>query len=246
MKLLIVDDEIDAREALHALLLNYCSNDDQYFFAASVSEALNVIREEAPDLVFLDIEMPEHKGIELFEFVPDPKFQVIFVTAYDQYAVKAFEVAALDYLLKPVEPKKLVRAYHRAAENKRSESLKTQVALLSSQLKGNIESPKIAIPVAFGHQFVKADHIVGARADGAYTELWLEGEDNLYLSKRLNLVAELLPTSQFYRLNRSYVVNLSKVTGISKKDGGMVYLSNGEEIPVNRETREKLMEQVKL
>ena len=244
MKILIVDDELDAQNALHTLLLNYCNSADSYLFANNVVEAVNVIRKEEPNLVFLDVEMPRHSGFELFDFIKEINFQVVFVTAYDQYAIKAFEFSAIDYLLKPIEPKRLVNAYNRAAEKENHNDLRDRYIQLKNALTNNFNDYKITIPVAFGEEYIMASQIIAAKADGAYTELILEDKENLFLSKRISLIEKLFDDSNFYRLNRSYMVNLNKITKISKKDGGVVYLTNGYEIPINKEVRDKLSQKM--
>jgi two-component system LytT family response regulator len=242
MKILIVDDEIDAREALHILLKNYCPDDNEYYFASDVKEAVKKISTEQPQIVFLDVEMPVHRGFELFNFITNPTFATIFVTAYDQYAIKAFEVSALDYILKPVEPSHLIRAYNKAKEELEAVSLRERLEVLKNQITGSMANSKIVIPVAFGYEFVEASNIICVKADGAYSEIIMEGGANIVLSKRLNQLEEILPKDSFYRLNRSYVVNVNKIQLISKKEGGLVALSNGMEMPIQKESREQLIE----
>ncbi|MEL6638988.1 MAG: LytTR family DNA-binding domain-containing protein [Bacteroidota bacterium] len=244
MNILLVDDEFNARESLHILLENYCPGPDQYFFAEDVRQALGVLADESIDVVFLDIEMPIHKGFELFNFIPNPSFSVVFVTAYDHYAIKAFEVAALDYILKPVEAQHLIRAYHKARDKNSQEQIQERLAILYQGIHQTPRNERIAIPIAFGYEFIEASDIVCVKANGAYSEIMLERGNPLHLSKRLNQVFEILPPSVFYRVNRSYIVNVNKIKSLSKKDGGFLQLTNQVEILLSKKVREALIDKL--
>ncbi len=245
MKILIVDDETGARETLRLLIESFISGEHQIREAESVPMAVKLIQEESPELVFLDIEMPEYNGFELFNFVPNPTFSVIFSTAYNEYALKAFEVAAVDYLLKPIIAQRLVQAVDKAKERYHlkisSEQLKTFKDL---GLQSTFTTSKLAIPVSQGIDFVDKENVLYAKADGSYTRIYLEGREDIYLSKRLSLVEKILSHDCFIRINRSYIINSYHVAHISKSFGGMIRMNDGHEITIPKEKRELLFEKL--
>ncbi|MCT4582970.1 MAG: LytTR family DNA-binding domain-containing protein [Flavobacteriales bacterium] len=243
MKILIVDDEAGARETLRLLLENFISGKNEILEAESVPKAVKVIHEFNPELVFLDIEMPEYTGFDLFKFIPNPSFSVIFSTAYNEYALKAFEVSAIDYLLKPIIADRLVQAVNKVVKRNRSALTPDQIKTIKSlHEERSLDSSKLVIPVSQGYNFIRKDEILYAKADGSYTRIYLKGKDDLYLSKRLNLIEEVLKDECFVRINRSYIINFNKIAHISRALGGMVRMEDGHEISLSKEKRDFLIE----
>jgi two-component system LytT family response regulator len=187
--------------------------------------------------------MPEHSGLQLFEFisVENVSFEVIFTTAYSEYAIKAFEFSAVDYLLKPLRPNKVVIAFEKA--KKALHNTKSIERLL--ELKKALQSDKfnkLALPVEDGIRFIKLDDIMYCSADGMYTNFYLTNNEKLLISKPLKYFCELLDTKAlFYKSHRSYLVNLKYLQKIVKKEGTYIELENSVRIPVSKDKKEDLL-----
>lgn len=244
MKILIVDDEAAARETLRLLIENFIAGDHSIREAASVPDAVKAIQQEEPELVFLDIEMPEYNGFELFKFIPNPNFFVIFSTAYSEYALKAFDVAAIDYLLKPIIAQRLVEAVNKVM--KRTEPQEQIHVIRELESKDLFSPKKLAIPVAQGIDFIDREEVLYAKADGSYTHIYLKSKEDLYLSKRLSLVEDILKDDPFIRVNRSYILNFHHIEHISRSYGGIIRMIDGHEVSLSKEKRELLFKKFSL
>src|SRR6218665_1717398 len=183
IKSIIIDDEERARSSLLALLNQFCDNVEVVETCKSVPEGALAINKHHPNLVFLDIEMPEYNGFELLDFFRDVDFEIIFVTAFNEYALKAFDVSAVDYLLKPVDIDKLKAAVDKAEKKRSSSEMKEKLEALKEVFKTN-EFNKIAMPMADGLHFVNTSDILYLEADGAYTEIWLKNGSKTVVSKK--------------------------------------------------------------
>ncbi len=241
MKILIVDDEAAARETLRLLLENFISGNNKILEAESVPKAVKIIHEFNPELVFLDIEMPEYTGFDLFKFIPNPSFSVIFSTAYNEYALKAFDVSAIDYLLKPIIADRLVQAVNKFIKRNQPEFTIDQLNTIKRlNDESRLDKSKLAIPVPQGYDFIRKEDILYAKADGSYTRIYLKEKKDLYLSKRLNLIEEILKDPCFFRINRSYIININNITHVSRAMGGMIRMEDDHEISLSKEKRELL------
>jgi two-component system LytT family response regulator len=243
MKVLIVDDESKARSLLNTMLIEYCEDDLEIFQAESLKVCLEIIKKEVIDLVFLDIEMPQFSGLQLFEFISpeDINFEIVFTTAYSEYAIQAFEFSAIDYLLKPLRPNKIVDTLAKA---KKAIS-QNQVQLRLLELKRALNSEKfskLALPVEDGVEFVKLSDIFACEADGMYTKFYLSDNKTTLISKPLKYFTDLLENREmFYKPHRSHLVNLSYLNKIVKKDGTYIELENKMRIPVSKEKKDDLL-----
>lgn len=180
IKAIIVDDEKAARDVLFTLIERYCPQVTVVQMCSDVPSAVLAINQHEPDLVFLDIEMPNYSGFELFAFFKEINFQVIFATAYNQYAIKAFEVSAIDYLLKPIDIEKLELAVAKVLSNRSTQPVKEKLEQLEINLSGQHIS-RIALPVSDGLVFVAIDTIIALEADGAYTNISIRNaKKNVY------------------------------------------------------------------
>ncbi|MCO5259424.1 MAG: LytTR family DNA-binding domain-containing protein [Crocinitomicaceae bacterium] len=241
LKVLIVDDETNARAALRGMIENNFSNIEIVGEAASVPDAVKAIHKLKPNVVLLDIEMPGYLGIDILDFfdAKDIDFKIIFITAYNDYALQAFDIAAVDYLLKPTRIDQLNRAFDRIKNTLDSEASNYLV------LKENLESrgvKKIAVSSSSGVRICDINDIRNLKADGSYTHFHFVDNEKLTVSKNLQEYGNLEKTGSFYRVNRSYIVNINLIVRINKKDGGGVVMDNGEEIAVSAEKRNYLLQ----
>ena len=225
LRAILVDDEESARDVLQNLLLRFCPEVELVAKCKNVLIAVEVIKKEKPDLVFLDIEMPNHAGYELVRFFEEINFKIIFVTAYDQYAVRAFEIAAIDYLLKPIDISRLQKAVSRAVENKNLEHQSDQLSLLSSSLE-NKQLKNIIISDRGQQNILSIENIIAIEAQESYCIV--HTVDKKYtISKNLKhfeTILESLPL--FLRVHKSWIVNKSFIKHYSKSEL-TIQLSNG-------------------
>lgn len=239
MKVVIVDDEMNARAALRGMIEAHFPTMELVGEAANVPEAVKLIRKTKPQLVLLDIEMPGYLGIDLLDFF-DPQevdFKIIFITAYNDYALKAFDLAAVDYLLKPTRVEQLKRAFERVSQA----NVHAKESYFA--LKENLDQrtfQKIAIQTADGLLLTEVKNIRYFKADGAYTHIHFVDGQRITVSRSLQEYNPLEDTGLFFRVNRSYIINIGCIAKISKKDGGFIQMDNGDEISATLEKRNAL------
>jgi two-component system LytT family response regulator len=245
IKTIIVDDERKSRVTLENLLNANCPGVAISDGCDSIETALVSIEKHSPDLVFLDIEMPFNNGFTLFERIKHPKFDVIFTTAYDQYAIRAIKFSALDYLLKPVDVDELKNAIAKVKQKKESnQNQSLNFELLLSNLKS--KSAKIAVPTFDGLQMINAEEIIKCTAHESYTELTLTNGSKLMVSRILKEYEDLLSDLNFFRIHNSYLVNLTHIKKYIKGDGGYVVMSDGESCEVSRRKKTELLNKLSL
>lgn len=234
LKVVIVDDEKSGVTALELSLKEFCPEVEVVGKAYSAIEGVKEIQSKKPDLVFCDIEMPFMSGIEMIEGISNRAFDVIFVTAYNQYAIKAFKLSATDYLLKPVNILELINAINRIQQK--------QNTLLESNLKiDNLKaalSGKLSLPCLDGTEFVKIEDIIRIEADGSYSKVYTTEGKMYYVTKNLKYFEESLETESFYRTHKSYLINLKFIKKYSPlKDGGIITMSDDSEILISRNVK---------
>jgi two-component system LytT family response regulator len=244
IKAVIVDDEHYACQALVLLLKKHCPEVTVQAVCNNAKEAVKLIRDLQPQLVFLDIEMPFFTGFELLEILAPVQFDCIFTTSYDQYAIKAIRFSALDYLLKPVDPEELKAAVKKVA-GKREPSLQQQMEILLSRLhqpQGQV--PRIALPTLEGLQIIPVDTIIYCSASSNYTTLILKDNQKLLVSRTLKEIEEMLEEYRFLRIHHSCLVNLNEVKKYTRGEGGSLLLSDGSTVDVSRSRKEMLLKQL--
>ena len=239
LKTVIIDDEVDCINLLKFELGKHCPSIEVVGTFSSSTKALEEIELLNPDLVFLDIEMPQLNGFELLERLMPVHFNIIFVTAYNQFALKAFRFNALDYLLKPFDINDLVEAVAKVTTKPQPST--DQLTALQKELKGAAIS-KIAIPGQQGVTFVEINDIVFAEASNNYTKLVLLNKQQHIISKTLKDVQDVLEERHFLRVHRQYIINLNHVKQFFRGDNMYVVMDNGENIPVARSQKEKLVD----
>jgi two-component system LytT family response regulator len=225
IKAIIVDDEEGARDVLENLLLRFCTEVEIIAKCENVLKAVEIINQEQPDLVFLDIEMPNYSGFEIATFFKKINFKIIFVTAYDQYAIKAFKVSAIDYLLKPVDIEHLKNAVSRAVQQLNIEQQSQQLSLLSNTLE-NKQLKNIVITDKGQQHIISIESIIAIEAQESYCSI--HTSDKTYIAsknlKHFETILESLP--QFFRVHKSWLVNKDYIKHYSKSDLS-IQLSNG-------------------
>jgi two-component system LytT family response regulator len=242
IKAILIDDEVHCLDTLSILLSDYCQEVQVMERCMSAKQGLMAIGKHNPALVFLDIEMPAMNGFELLEQFTDIQFAIIFTTSYDQYAIKAIRFSALDYLLKPIDPKELIAAVHKVETQKHLPSAE-QFQMLMDQVK-NKESGlrKIAIPTAEGFELISADELIRCEADDNYTHLFLKNKTKIIACRTLKEMEEHLESfSSFIRVHHSYLVNLNEVTKYVRGEGGYLVMNDGSTVNVSRSRKEALM-----
>lgn len=243
MKAIIVDDEQANVNNLRMLLSKYCPQVKVIGTANNNKDALQLFEYHKPDLVFLDIQLDNDTGFNLLKLLPTRDFEVIFVTAYDNYGIQAIKFAALDYILKPIDIDELVSAIS-IAENKyknKDQSKQLDILIHHFQKDGSVPL-KIALPQQKEIKYVLISNILRCEADGAYTFFYFKDGDKVLVSKVLKEYSELLEANGFIRTHQSHLVNLAYIKSWLREDGGMLLMENGVKIPVSRLHKDKVIQ----
>lgn len=239
LQAIIVDDEVNAIATLEWEINKHCPEINIIGKYSNPVEALQVIQTQPPDILFLDIEMPRLNGFDLLDRIPNINFDVIFVTAYDEYAVKAFRINAIDYLLKPIIYTDLLVAVKRVQDkNKNADKTANENNLQIEKLKRSFN--KIPLVKSDGIEFIFPHHILYCKSEGSYTYVISETKRTL-ITKSLREMEEHLSEHNFMRTHRSFIVNLSHISKYIRVDGGYLVMSNGDKVAVSRRKKEELM-----
>jgi len=239
IRAILIDDERDALEMLEWQLQNYCPGVAIVAMCNSVATAIDAIKLHEPDLLFLDIEMPKRNGFELLESFPEPAFNVIFTTAYDQFAIKAFKYAAFDFLLKPIDADDLKETLSRYTK-KKAKPERSQIELLLQQLQAKKET-KIPLPTQDGILFVDAGTIVHCESSSNYCRIYFTNNTRLLIAKTLKEVEELLKDFRFYRVHHSHLINMQHIVRYVKADGGYIQMSDGSTVTISRQKKDEFI-----
>lgn len=243
LRSVLIDDEKHSLVSLEMELQKYCPQVEVVATCKGAKAGVEGILEHTPDLVFLDIDMPGKNGFQLLEEVRHIPFDVIFTTAYDEYAIRAFKVSAMDYLLKPIDPAELRNAVDKVVEKRENtDSHKKLDVLLTNFQYGREGFQKLAVPTMNGLDFIDVSEIAYCKADGSYTSIVTTGKSEFVLSKTIKETEELLKNPLFFRTHQSYLVNLNFISKYVKGSGGQLILHSGTVIPVARARKEALMQ----
>lgn len=230
LKVAIIDDEIHAIETLvYDLTEDFKSSVDILFTTTHPVEGVKRLRMEKPDLLFLDIEMPGLSGLDILSLIDDLDIQVIITTAHQEFAIQTVGTKAIAYLLKPIQPENLEAVINQALERKQNPA------------KTSLLKDKIAIPDMEGIELIPYDEIIYCKSDGNYTTLALIGNRKMTVSKPLKYFEENIFSEQFFRIHKSYLVNLTHVKKYLKRDGGVLVMINNDGLPVSRNSRNELL-----
>lgn len=238
IRCIIVEDEQHNRENLKNILDEYSPEVEVVAACSSALEGRQQILELKPDLVFLDIEMPGGDGFSMLESLDELNFEVIFVTAFTSYAVKAIKFSALDYIVKPIEIMELLKSINKASKKIKEKSDNSRmINLIENQHKeGN--KKVLALPLSDKIEFVEVANIIRCQADGNYTIFYLRDGEKLLISKTLKEYDELLSSFNFLRVHQSHLINLDEVKSFMKIDGGYILMRDGTNITISRQRRE--------
>ena len=242
IKSVIIDDEPKGRDTLKNMLARYCPDVIVAGEAGSVVDGYKLVNSSAPDLVFLDIEMPGHNGFDLLEMYSDIPFKVIFTTAYDKYAVKAIKFSALDYLLKPVDVDELIAAVSRVKSSNKKEPGQAKYETLLNNIKSDNRRKKVAISDIEGFIFVYVDEIVRCESDSNYTYIFLTNKKKITASKTLREFEDLFSEENFFRVHRSHLINIDHLKKYIKGEGGFALMSDDSKVEVARRKKPEFME----
>jgi two-component system LytT family response regulator len=239
---IIVDDEISGAIGLERLLNKYCTDVKVLASANSIDEAEQKISALNPDVVFLDIEMPFGSGFDLLNRIKNIRFEVVFTTAYSQYAIKAFRHNAIDYLLKPIDPDELKDAVKKCEERKGRETMDLKkIENLFSSLSQTNKVQKLPVHTPEGIVYLEPEKVLYLEADGNYTQIHLSGGQKYTSSRTLKEYEEMLPSREFFRIHKTSLVNLGHVKQYNKGEGGEVLMSDGSALEVSRYKKAELL-----
>ncbi len=247
LKVFLVDDEQKALETLSKALLTFFTNIEILGTATNVDDAYEQITLLKPELVFLDIEMGNESGFQLLEKFNAVNFHVVFVTAHEEFALKAIKFSALDYIIKPASISELKELFKKVEEKpvEKSDHLKVQ------QLFGNFLSPnknehKITLPIPSGYEFIKVEQILYLRASGSYTDFFLKDNEKFTATKNLKHFEGILDGYGFFRIHNSTLINTKYIKQIQKSAGGYVVMENGDELSISKSRKDEFMKALSL
>jgi len=244
MKAIIIDDELSGREVLKKLIEKSCPAVQVINAVNSIEKGLASIREDEPDLVFLDIQMPNGSGFDLLNQLEKISFQIIFVTAHDNYAIRAFKYAAVDYLLKPIKVAELIDAVNKASERIGSNHKNEHVNFLLNKInpaKKTFLNNKILLPTMGGYHIIDIPEIAYCKSDSNYTHFHFTDGSNILVSKTLKEFEPILLENHFFRIHRSAIINLNCIAKYNKGKGGEVVMKDGAILEVSREKKEEFL-----
>ncbi len=239
--MLIIDDNTSIREGLRIMLEAQGIEPSTIKEASNVQQGIAAIKQQQPDIVFLDVEMPDGTGFDLLKSLQPIDFQLIFITAHNHYAIKAFEFSAIDFLQKPIDEDELQRALGRARQALNRQDMEQQLKILSENLHNlHLQEKKIALRDQENIYFVKVQDIVQCQANGAYTLFHFDDQKTIIVSKTLKEYEEMLTPYLFFRAHHSHLINLNKIKQFNKLDSCLVML-DGSKIAVSVRKKEELL-----
>jgi len=242
-KCIIVDDEIGAREILVQMLKLYCTDIEIIGLAHNVDSAYELISSLNPDLVFLDIKMPDGSGFNLLERFPKLNFQVVFVTAHEEYAIKAFRFSALDYILKPVDPSDLINAVDKVSGINNVNDLDKQFKIMKENFynESTQTEKKIVLRTTENIYVIPISEVVRCRSEKNYTYFYFTNREKIIVSRTLKDFEEILTDHGFMRVHRSNLINLKYISRYEKSEGGYVIMLDDSRVDVSHRKKEKLL-----
>jgi two-component system LytT family response regulator len=242
MKIVVIDNETDVRETLHQLIEQINPSLHEVHEANGVTTGLSLIHSFQPDVVFLDVEMDDGTGFDLLRKLSTPNFQLIFTTAFNQYAVQAFKFSAIDYLMKPVNPFELANALLKASQKVQEKNLQRQLNILLQQVSGKpVLEKQIVLKDMEATYFVKVSDILYCKAEGAYTQFFLRNTDPILVSRNLHTHEEMLAPLGFLRSHHSSLVNPDHIKLYDRKTDSLV-LEGGHSVPVSQRKKDAVIQ----
>ncbi len=242
LKAVIIEDEEQSRSSLQSLINEFCENVTVIDTADSVMTGVKSINRHQPDVIFLDIQMPGQNGFELLEYFPEPSFEVVFTTAYSEYAVKAFELSATDYILKPIGIQNLRKAVKKVFEKRDLTLTQKRLQVLKENIN-NLEH-KIALPTKSGYSFIDLQNLIRCEAQSNYTMFFLKNNEKILVSKTLKVYEDILSEFNFIRINRSQLVNMNHICKYGRQKNPILIMSDNSELNVSEGRKEEFLNRV--
>lgn len=245
LKVVVIDDDANARQVLRVMLEEWATEVELLGEAEDVPSGVRLIQKIQPDLVFLDVEMPNYSGLQLLEFFnpEDIDFKIVFCTAFSEYALQAFRMSAVDYLLKPLQWSEVEAAIQKTRAAINQDWAKEQLLNLRDNLKNEKRVNKIALPVSDGFLFMPLDKLSHVEASGSYADVYDAQGQRMIVSRKIKELEEILQgDKRFLRVHRSFIINLDFIQKYVRQDGGYVLMENGAQVPISREYRDELMD----
>ncbi len=242
LRTLIVDDEQPVRQMLETVLTQYCDNVEIVGSAYSVESALEAIRKQNPDLILLDINLPDGTGFDLLDKLGAKPPIVVFITAYNDYAVKAFKFNAIDYVLKPINIDELIAAIQKASDNAEYKNLSLKLQNFFANMYNKSEDKKIVLKTFDSIHMVKVQDVIRCESDHNYTTFYFINGRKITVSKTLKEYDEMLCDYGFFRTHQSHLINMNHISSFEKNDGGYLKMTDGNMVPVSKRKREELLD----
>lgn len=242
IRAICIDDEKNSLEMIEWLLKTYCPEVEIIAMTQLPEEGVNLIQQLHPDVVFLDIEMPRMNGFDVLEKLKEIKFEVIFTTAYDQFAVKAFRYAAFNYLLKPIDSEELMGTVARLKQKLSVPGTAQIELLLQSVLNKEKQIDRIALSTNDGLIFVQTKDISYCQAESNYTKVVLENQQKILVAKTLKEIDETLAGKDFFRVHHSYLVNVNHIQKFVRGEGGYIIMPDGTQITISRSKKDEFFQ----
>ncbi|WP_018628625.1 LytR/AlgR family response regulator transcription factor [Niabella aurantiaca] len=241
-KAFIVEDEARNRDLLKDLATEFCPDIQVAGMAATVPEAIRLINEQRPDIVFMDIEMQPGTGFDVLQQVKHRNFQVIFTTAYDHYAIKAIKFSAIDYILKPIDLEELQQAVDKAIQSIRRQQENRIDLLMKNLSQPGGENFSISLSTSDGIEYVLLSQIIRLEANGPYTTFFLKNQNKIMVSKNLKEYELLLSDHGFFRVHNSHMIHLKEVRKMIKTDGGYAVMSDASMIAISPKKKDDFLQ----
>lgn len=244
LRAIIIDDEQDSIDSIESIVNEFCINVEIVCKTTNPALGIREIIEKKPQLVFLDVEMPHMNGFELLKSIPNRNFEVIFVTAYNHYAIEAFKVTAIDYILKPINIVELVNAVNRVVQKFESQlSFNSNYQELFNKID-ELQKRRITFTTRHGTEFVYPDEIVKVEASGSYSEIYFLGRNTIVVSKNLKELEELLDNKYFFRSHKSHLINVMQIKKYSLQLNSVIELNDGSKVVLSRRKKEEFLKKV--
>jgi two-component system LytT family response regulator len=240
---IIIDDEKDAVDFISTIINEYCTGLQVVGKAHNVKDGVEIIREQKPDLVFLDVEMPNGTGFDLLTFFPEKEFDVIFITAFNHYAIKAIKYSAVDYILKPININEFIESVSKVMQKRLAHkgSGNEELEALMENIRGN-KPTRLVIPTSDGREYIDPQDIIRIEADRSYSWFFIEGKRKILVSKHLKEFQDLLSDRSFFRPHNSHLINLDHVRKYIRIDGGYIEMTDGSKVPISRNRKDLFLE----
>jgi len=236
---IIIDDEPDAVDFITSIIGEYCPNLQVAGKAHNVKDGVNIIKEVKPDLIFLDVEMPQGTGFDLLTHFPEKDFDVVFITAFNHYAIKAIKFSAVDYILKPININEFIEAVNRVINKQTSDAFRgnENFEVLLENIRSSYPT-RLVIPTSDGREYLNPNDIIRLEADRSYSWFFLSDKRKILVSRHLKEFQDLLNDRNFFRPHNSHLINLDYVKKYVRQDGGYIEMKDGSQVPVSRNRKD--------